>query len=911
MFSSKLMFGMFGLTAANFALAADLQVEGALASVTQADPGVSVSVSVQVANVDAGAAGVSQLRYYLSANPTLDASDVYLNYDAVDALAGGARSPDTASFKVPTGTVHGFYYILFVADYKAEVAELDETNNVGVFALTVGTPLPDLVVSTFTTDRVVVAPNGQIATTTLVSNIGIMPAGVSNLKYYLSQDTLLDVYDKQLTYDKVDPLGVNASGAEDALVRVSSATDAGNYFLLFVADAANEVVERDETNNIRYQPIVVNADQPDAILADLVVENAAVGRNYALAGESLPVSGVVRNAGPATAVTSRLKYFISTNATFEGSDNYINYDNVDALASGATSPEDANLALPATLADGQYYVLFVADETKAVVEQYESNNVVAVPFHIGVEPVVEQPSTDLADLMAVDVGLAKNLIKPGEATVLTAGIFNGGTVAAPASRVRYYFSTNAVLDAGDTYLGYDNVDALAVGQTGLEDANLRVPSTAIHGAAYFLVIVDSAAAVTETDETNNVYAQAVDVVADDPTANKADLVPSQLRSVDPVVTAGQMVNLLVNVTNVGVQPAAGSRLKFYLSTDATWSTSDTYLDYRLTPALAVAESTLLEANVRIPHTVPDGARYIVAVADVNRQVDERMESNNATSNAISIGDGPVEVYAFPCNPDISTDIALLDADTIASYNTLHLGWANSKDMAGMACVISHFSLVGLVEVDDPEGLASLERAVETLTGEEWATHVSDRAVGSGEAFEYYGYIWREDRVEMTGAVGFYDDPQGIIKRDPYAANFRMGSFDFTLAMFHLRYGNVLADRRIESAHLDEMFAYFQAANGAEQDVLFAGDFNLPSNVASFNLAAQNLAGITDPDQGTSISEDGLSSSFDNIFFGKDQFLEYDVSGAYDFAGADYATLRQTVSDHIPVWVAVDTTVDDD
>jgi deoxyribonuclease-1-like protein len=165
---------------------------------------------------------------------------------------------------------------------------------------------------------------------------------------------------------------------------------------------------------------------------------------------------------------------------------------------------------------------------------------------------------------------------------------------------------------------------------------------------------------------------------------------------------------------------------------------------------------------------------------------------------------------------------------------------------------------------------------------------------------------------MTQSLGFYPDTDNVIKREPYGANFKMGEFDFTLVVYHLRYGRTMATRRAEAAQLINIYQYFQSANGTEQDLLIGGDFNLPGNDAALTVVGyDDVTYLTDPEQKTSIGPTGLISSFDNIFFPAKALSEMVQSGAHDFTFNNHATVRETVSDHIPVWAAFDTTVDDD
>ena len=50
---------------------------------------------------------------------------------------------------------------------------------------------------------------------------------------------------------------------------------------------------------------------------------------------------------------------------------------------------------------------------------------------------------------------------------------------------------------------------------------------------------------------------------------------------------------------------------------------------------------------------------------------------------------------------------------------------------------------------------------------------------------------------------------------------------------------------------------------------------------------------------------------DNIFYQSQFTTEIFGQGVLDFTKGNHATLRRSVSDHIPVWVEVDVSVDDD
>jgi len=78
---------------------------------------------------DGGAAAASTTSYYLSANNTLDASDVLLGSHGVGTLATGGLENGQATVVIPVTQAIGNYYIIAKTDSANIVVEAIETNN--------------------------------------------------------------------------------------------------------------------------------------------------------------------------------------------------------------------------------------------------------------------------------------------------------------------------------------------------------------------------------------------------------------------------------------------------------------------------------------------------------------------------------------------------------------------------------------------------------------------------------------------------------------------------------------------------------------------------------------------------------------------------------------------------------------
>jgi uncharacterized repeat protein (TIGR03803 family) len=86
----------------------------------------------------------------------------------------------------------------------------------------------------------------------------------------------------------------------------------------------------------------------------------------------------VLNQGSGDAGASVTRYYLSLDTTRNGGDKLLKGTRaVPALASGDSSTGNAELTVPATIANGTYYLLACADDTKLVAESNESNNCTA------------------------------------------------------------------------------------------------------------------------------------------------------------------------------------------------------------------------------------------------------------------------------------------------------------------------------------------------------------------------------------------------------------------------------------------------------------------------------------------------------------------------------------------------------
>lgn len=219
------------------------------------------------------------------------------------------------------------------------------------------------------------------------------------------------------------------------------------------------------------------------------------------------------------------------------------------------------------------------------------------------------------------------IARAGQTILVEDIITNGGTGTSGASTTKFYLSTNASYDTGDTYLGGRTVPSLAGGGSSLGRTSVPIPSTTPVGSYFIIAVADADGVISESNETNNTKSKPIKV--------GPDLVVSSL-SAPTTATAGQTISISDTTANTGGDTAGASTTKFYLSTDNKLNPGDTYLGGRAIPSLAKMSSNSGSTNVTIPSGTPAGTYYIIAVADADRVVAEANERNNFKYQLITI-----------------------------------------------------------------------------------------------------------------------------------------------------------------------------------------------------------------------------------------------------------------------------------
>ncbi len=339
-------------------IGADLAVSG-LSGPATAGAGSTIMISDTTSNQGLGAAPESVTRFYLSADFALDATDVLLQGRNVPALSGSTSSSGTSSVTIPANAADGSYFLIAKADAAGVIAESNETNNTRTVSLRIG---PDLAVTSATAPARAAA-GSSIDVTETTQNIGTGNAGASVTGFYLSTNVLLDASDLPIGSRTVPALAAGVADVRKTTVTLP-AVSAGTWYLLANADDGRTITETLETNNTRAVTILVG---PDLSVGTFTAPFSVS------AGSTVTFSDSVKNIGAADAGASVIRFYLSSDALFNPTDQVLGSRDVPALAAGLTSSGTTSVVIPGGLG-GTYYLFAVADGTSAVAEASESNN---------------------------------------------------------------------------------------------------------------------------------------------------------------------------------------------------------------------------------------------------------------------------------------------------------------------------------------------------------------------------------------------------------------------------------------------------------------------------------------------------------------------------------------------------------
>ena len=512
------------------------------------------------------------------------------------------------------------------------------------------------------------SPGGSFRLSAGVRNDGDAASAATTLRYYRSTDATITTADTSVGTDAVGGLAVAATSSES--IDLTAPAAAGTYYYGACVEAV--AGESDATNNCSASVQVSVTEVRAETHPDLAVGSPSVSDSSPTSGATFSLSAAVRNDGDGAAAATTLHYYRSTDATITTADTSVGTDAVGGLAAAATSSESIDLTAPS--APGTYYYGACVD---AVTGESDTTNNCSTSVQVTVSEAATGPDLDP---YAIVVTTNPGGTRPGGNVGPSVGVRNDGDESSAATTVRFYQSTDATITTADTEVGTNALGALSPGATASIGATVSAPATP--GTYYYGACVDAVAG--ESDTTNNCSGSVPVTVSGSPVQTSPDLTVGSPSVNDNSPTTEGAFTLSATVRNDGDGAAAATTLRYYQSTDATITTSDTEEGTDSVGGLSAGATSSESISLTAPSTA--GTYYYGACVD---EVTDESDATNNCSSAVS-----VIVSAAPpqTNPDLevqSPSVNDSSLDTGASF-TLSATVQNDGDGAAAATTLRYF-----------------------------------------------------------------------------------------------------------------------------------------------------------------------------------------------------------------------------
>ena len=354
-----------------------------------------LTLTARVSNTGTGASPETTLRWYLSADDTIETTDTPAGDGVVGNLEAGASTMLTNM--VTVSETAGTYHYGACVDAVTDEGDISNNCSSGVAVVVAAlAPDPELTVINMRASETSVAPSAMLTLTATVSNAGTGASPETTLRWYLSADDTIETTDTPAGDEAV--IGLESAASVTLMGIVTAPGTAGTHYYGACVDAVPE--ESDPANNCSAAvAVVVASTSPNP---ELIVTNMMVSRALAAPSGMLIFTATVVNNGAGASPETTLRWYLSTDGTIGATDTAAGTGDVDGLEAGASATLMGTVTVSMTA--GIYYYGACVD---AVAEESDTSN----NCSSGVRVVVSAPSAG-ARLEAFELNLAAGNTDP-------------------------------------------------------------------------------------------------------------------------------------------------------------------------------------------------------------------------------------------------------------------------------------------------------------------------------------------------------------------------------------------------------------------------------------------------------------------------------------------------------------------
>jgi hypothetical protein len=229
--------------------------------------GDQINVAFKLENIGDKQVNNLTVSFYLSKDNNITTTDhllgsyVITNVGAnnvTDLLTETYNLPDIAN---PFWDNNSTYYVGMLIDPNSQINEYDETNNgnnqlagIDFDTIAINPPKPDLIVvdPLIGNANATVNVGEDVLISAKVKNDSNVTASHSNIRYWLSNDQILDDEDIYLGDDYIPELTGNSSYEQSFTFTYESSLGSGQKYIIFEADPYQEILESNKSNNLGF-----------------------------------------------------------------------------------------------------------------------------------------------------------------------------------------------------------------------------------------------------------------------------------------------------------------------------------------------------------------------------------------------------------------------------------------------------------------------------------------------------------------------------------------------------------------------------------------------------------------------------------------------------------------------------------
>ena len=324
-------------------------------------------------------------------------------------------------------------------------------------------------------------------------------------------------------------------------------------------------------------------------------------------GSSFTVTAVVENAGSVQASPTSIRWLRSNSSTIAATDDRQHSTSIEERLNGGQYVSES-YTFTAPSQNGVYYFGACVDEVTG--ETNTRNNCGSSVVRINVGNLQ----------ISVGEGRFDNVVPGSTFTVNAVVQFIGSGQSSPA-RLRWYRSSDAIIQSTDTELGNDSIPALSSGASSSESFQFTAPSAS--GIYYYGACIDQASRVNV--RVPSCASETVRV-----TVNSDLTVTVGAQRFDNV-QPGSTFRISAVIQNVGAE-SSSTTLRWLRSDTATIRRTDVEQGTSSVGRLDRGESLNASHTITVPDT--EGTYYFGACADP--PANEINSNNNCSTNVVTI-----------------------------------------------------------------------------------------------------------------------------------------------------------------------------------------------------------------------------------------------------------------------------------